>query len=359
MSSAEKTEKPTPQRLRKEARKGKSFSSRDLLAAAVLWIGMLMLVSSTRLQPVMDLYVDTVRGGFLMPPETAAWLALKALLWAIAPVLLASIACVALVSLAMSRAIMANEAVKLDFNRLNPVTGFKNLFSLKVVKDLARSVLYVLAAALFAWGAWNAWAHLVFRQVHAPDGQLVAIWLRLGGYVGAGLLLALAPVYLLSGWLDHRLFIREMKMEKREVKREHKENESPPELKKRRAEIAEELSAQVQADTLGSSLILANPTHIAIGIFLPDDEVPLPFVSVHEKGRRARKVIALAEGAGIPVVRDIRLARAIHASTRRYQFVHGHDIDGVMHVVRWLRDVERAAQPPPSSDVAGSPPAAH
>lgn len=350
--ASEKTEKPTPKRLKQEAKKGKSFNSRDLLAAAVLWGGGLALVSVTSLRSLITLYTDIVGGGFSISPTNAAMAALKAFAWAVAPVLGVVIVIIALVSLMMSKGIIAAEAVRIDINRLNPVNGFKNLFSLKVVKDLVRGLLYLLFSSLFCWVAFRLWAPDVFAVVHATDAQLVAAWLKLGGSVALGLLLALAPVYLLAGFVDHLLYIRELKMEKHEVKREHKENEISQQVKQRRREIGDELSAQVQADTTGSTVVLANPTHIAIGIYLMDDEVAMPFVSVREKGARARKVIALAEQNGIPVVRDIRLARAVYAKSRRYRFVHDDDIDGVMSVVRWLHDVERAAQAPDQAAAA-------
>lgn len=347
MSSAEKTEKPTPQRLRKESRKGKSFNSRDLMAAVMLLTGVLVLGLATSLKPVMSLYRQVMPGPSRVSPMVAVQGLLEAFAWAVLPLLASCIVVIVLVSLLMSKGIIASESARFDLNRLNPINGFKNLFSMKVVKDLLRTLLYLLMTALFAWLAWHLWAAHLFAQRYAHDGQLIAVWLRMGLATGLGLLLALAPVYLLAGWLDHFLYIRELKMEKREVRREQKENEIKPEVRRRRQEIGEELSAQVQADTAGSTLILANPTHIAIGIFLPDDETPMPFVSVKEKGRRARQVIALAEHMGVPVVRDIRLARAIHANSQRYRFLDDQHIDGVMAVLRWLRDVERAAAPPP------------
>lgn len=355
MSSAEKTEKPTPQRLKKEGRKGKSYNSRDLIAAAVLLGGLPAIALLSSLDRVGALYVDIARHPTVLSPQLAALAALKGLLVALAPVLLISVVTIALLSLWMSRGIIAAEAVRIDLNRLNPVNGFKNLFSLKVVKDLVRTLLYLLCTALFCWLAIGLWGPDLFALARATPAQLATAWAQRALSFGLGLLAALAPVYLLAGWLDRVLFIREMKMEKHEVKREHKDNETKPEIKRRRRDIADELSAQVQADTLGSKVVLANPTHIAIGIFVMDEGPMMPFVSVREKGRRARKVIALAEANGIPVVRDVRLARAVYFNSRRYRFVQSEQIDAVMRLIAWLRDVERAGAPD-NTDASAAPP---
>lgn len=354
--SSEKTEKPTAQRLEKEGKKGKSFNSRDLVTAVVLWLGLPAIVLLSSLNVLAQLYVDTVTGGFSITPAAASLVALKGLLQAMAPVLLAALAGVVTCSLAMSKGRIATEAIRFDLNKLNPVNGFKNLFSFRVLKDLLRTVLYMVSCGVFAWLAMNIWGTDLFSQVHADDAQLAALWAHVALRFALGLLLAMAPVYLLAGWLDHFLFIREMKMEKHEVKRERKDNEIKPEIKQRRQQVNDELSAQVQADTLGSTVVLANPTHIAVGIFLLDDDTPLPLVSVRERGARARKVIALAEANGVPVVRDVALARSIYFSSRRYRFVQDRSIDPVMEIVRWLRDVERAGKP---DDAPPAPEAIH
>ena len=358
MSSSEKTEKPTQQRLKKEGRKGKSYNSRDLSAAAMLLGGLPAIVLLGSMQRVGALYVDIASHSARLSPHVAAMAALKGLLVALAPVLLICVVLIVLLSLWMSKGIVAAEAVRLDFTRLNPVSGFKNLFSLRVVKDLVRTLLYLLFASLFCWLAIGIWGPDLFALVRATPGQLAMAWAKLSLSFSLGLLAALAPVYLLTGWVDHLLYIREMKMEKHEVKREHKDNETKPEVRQRRRDIADELSAQVQADTLGSKVVLANPTHIAVGLFVMDDGPVMPFVSVREKGRRARKVIALAEANGIPVVRDIRLARAVYFNSQRYRFVQSEQLDAVMNLVTWLRDVERAGAPHASdgSDKPGAPP---
>lgn len=136
-------------------------------------------------------------------------------------------------------------------------------------------------------------------------------------------------------------------MEKHEVKQEHKDHNGNPEIKQRRRQIGEELSGQVQADVAGSSMILANPTHIAVGIFTHPDYPGVQFVSVRERGNRARKVIALAEKWGIPVVRDIPVARAVYFKVRRYQFVPAELTAPIARILAWLKDIERNHAEPP------------
>lgn len=339
-----KTEKPTPRRLLKESRKGKSFNSRDAAAAVILWAGMLALGFAVSLRAIAQLYPEFIGRRFDVPLQQAVQLALKAFVYATAPVTLACMAAAVLIGLMKSKGVLATEALKFDLTRLNPVNGFKNLFSIKVVQDVIKAVLYTIGVSIAIVVTWKSYAAAVFMQASVDAGGQGSTWLALGFDTVRDLLLILAPVCLLAAFLDHRLYIHGLKMEKHEIKQERKDTEGNPEIKNKRREITQELSAQVQADVAGSSMILANPTHIAIGIYLHSEAIPLPYISVREHGERALAAIALAERLGIPVVRDIPLARAIYARNKRYEFAQSDQVDALLRLVGWLRDVERAGR---------------
>ena len=132
-------------------------------------------------------------------------------------------------------------------------------------------------------------------------------------------------------------------MDKEEVKREFKEQEGNPEVKSHRRQMHMEiLSEQIKSDIENSRMVLANPTHIAIGIYFRPEIAPLPFVSVVETNQRALAVRAYAEKVGVPVVRDVRLARRIYQRHRRYTFINVEEIDEVLRILIWLEQVENA-----------------
>ncbi len=347
-----KTEKPTPHRLLKESKKGKSYVSRDLAAAAMLVAGLIALATTTSSRALQGFYRGMAERGFTLTPAEAAWQATVAFLWIAVPVGATAIVAAVLVSLLQSRGVIAAEAVRVDLARVNPISGFKNLFSLKTVKSVITATRYLLAGLVFVVLAWKLFAPTVFAQVQMPDKAAGAIWHSVGWRSTALLLAVLAPIVLAAAFIEYRLYIREMRMEKHEVKQEHKDHNGNPEIKQRRREIGEELSAQTQSDVAGSSMILANPTHIAVGIYIHPDYPGLQFVSLRERGNRARKVIALAERVGVPVVRDIPVARAVYARVRRYQFVPAELTTPITRILLWLKDIERNNAPdaPPDAD---------
>lgn len=110
------------------------------------------------------------------------------------------------------------------------------------------------------------------------------------------------------------------------------------------------LSEQVKSDIENSRLIVANPTHIAVGIYFKPELLPIPFISVMETNQRALAVRAYAEKVGVPVVRDIPLARRIFASHRRYSLVSLDEVEEVLRLLMWLEQVENAGVEAPEPE---------
>jgi type III secretion protein U len=144
--------------------------------------------------------------------------------------------------------------------------------------------------------------------------------------------------------VEYFLYYKDLKMDKQEVKQEMKDSEGNPEVKNRRKEVfMEMLSGETAAAIEQSTFVVANPTHIAIGIYVNEDVTPIPFISVRETNARALAVIRYAESRGVPVVRNVSLARSIYQRCpRRYMFVDHRDLFEVLKIIDWLKDVEAA-----------------
>ncbi|KUM05624.1 EscU/YscU/HrcU family type III secretion system export apparatus switch protein [Chromobacterium subtsugae] len=346
-----KTEQPTRKRLRDSAKKGQSFKSRDLVVACLTLCGVAYLVSFGSLVELMGAFRQAIAGGFSLDmagyAKTVAWLGLKLLL----PIFLLCVAASALPALLQSGFVLASEALKLNLSALNPVNGFKKLFSLRTVKEAVKALLYLASFAAAVAVIWRKHKELLFSQLNGSPLDMAGVWRELLLSLVLTCLGCIVLVLLLDAIAEYFLFMKDMKMDKQEVKREMKEQEGNPEIKSRRREAHMEiLSEQVKSDIENSRLIIANPTHIAIGIYFRPEVVPIPFVSVLETNQRALAVRAYAEKVGVPVVRDVPLARRIFAGHRRYSFVSLEEVDEVLRLLVWLEQVENAGQPEPDDN---------
>lgn len=340
-----KTEKPTPKRLRDASKKGQTFKSRDAIIACMMLCGVSWLTSFTSLDSLMELYRQLVAGNFSLSltayRNALVFIALKMLL----PVIAIGIVASALPVLLQTGFMLATRAFKLNFQALNPTRGIKKIFSLRTAKDGVKAILYLAGFAVALVIVWRNHRQLLFGQLFANPQDIVTIWQQLLMSLVLTCLLCIVCILILDSVADYFLHRRELKMNKQEIKREMKEQEGDPEIKHRRREAHMEiLSEQTQSDIKGSQLIIANPTHLAVGIYHNPDLTPLPFISVLERNQRALAVRAYAKKVGVPVIEDVKLARRIYHTHHLYSFVKINELDAVLRLLSWLQDVENAGR---------------
>ena len=338
-----KTEKPTEKKKKDAAQKGQSFKSKDLVIACLILLGVQYLINFSGVFTLMTMWRLVIENGFthdaLGYAEAMFWTGVKLFL----PFLLLCISASVFPTLLQTGFLLASKALELNFNALNPANGFKKLFSLRTIKDVVKTLLFLTSFIIAGVIFWNKNKHVVFSQLNAEPGQIFLVW---GGLFGALVYLCLSCallVFVLDALAEYFLHIRDLKMDKQEVKREFKEQDGDPEIKSKRKELhAELLSEQIKTDIENSTVIIANPTHIAVGIYLNMEMVGIPFISVLERNQRALAVRAYAEKVGVPVVEDIKLARRIFKTHQRYSFVSLEELDNVIGILVWLQQVENA-----------------
>lgn len=341
--SGSKTEKPTPKKKKDAAEKGQSFKSKDLIISCLILLGVQYLITThdslvfmSLLSKVIENNFSDNMGGY---SKAVFWTGIKVFL----PFLLLCVVASAMPALLQTGFLLASKALKINFSALNPVNGFKKLFSLRTVKDVIKSLLFLISFVCSAIMFWDKNKVTIFAQVNTDVVNIFPIWARLFGSLVYIFLGCALMVLVLDALAEYFLHIKDLKMDKQEVKREYKEQDGDPEIKSKRKELHMELlSEQVKSDIENSKVIVANPTHVAVGIYINLDVVGIPFVSVLETNERARAVRAYAEKVGVPVVENVQLARRIYKTHRRYSFVSLAELDEVIDVLVWLEQVENA-----------------
>ncbi|HBA3726026.1 TPA: EscU/YscU/HrcU family type III secretion system export apparatus switch protein [Escherichia coli] len=346
--TANKTEKPTQKKLQDASKKGQILKSRDLTVCVIMLVGTLYLGYVFDVHHIMSI-LEYILDHNAKPD---IWDYFKAMgigwLKTIIPFLLVCMFTTILVSWFQSKMQLATEAIKFKFDSLNPVNGLKRIFGLKTVKEFVKAILYIIFFALAIKLFWSNHKSLLFKTLDGDIISLLSDW---------GEMLFLLILYCLGSMIivlifdfiaEYFLFMKDMKMDKQEVKREYKEQEGSPEIKSKRRERHQEiLSEQLKSDVSNSRLMIANPTHIAIGIYFKPHLSPIPLISVRETNEVALAVRKYAKEIGIPIITDKKLARKIYATHRRYDYVSFENIDEILRLLLWLEDVENAGQPVP------------
>lgn len=343
--SSNKTEQPTRKRLEESSKKGQSFKSKDLIITCLTLGGVAYLVSYASFNEFMSIIKSIVDNNFeqnIADYSLAVfWIALKYML----PFLLLCLFCSALPALLQAGFVLATEALKINLSALNPVEGVKKLFSMRTVKDTVKTLLYLASFVVALFIVWDGYKIQLFSQLHGDITGIAITWRELLFSLVITCVGCSIVVLVLDALAEYFLTMKDMKMDKEEVKREMKEQEGNPEIKSRRREIHMEiLSEQVKSDVENSRLIIANPTHIAIGIYFKPELMPFPLISVYEKNQRALAVRTYAEKIGVPVVVDIKLARSLFKTHRRYNLISLEEVDEVLRLLVWLEEVENAGK---------------
>ncbi|PRC93867.1 EscU/YscU/HrcU family type III secretion system export apparatus switch protein [Solimicrobium silvestre] len=341
--SESKTEKATPKKRRDAAKRGQSFKARDLVVACLMFSGVLLVVWLGTLAEIGAAFVGAVRSGFTLDLHRYAADILLLALKVVGPIILLSIVATAFPSLLQSGFSLASEAFKINFGALNPIKGFKKIFNLRTVKEFVKAVLYLCCFSAAFMLMWWSQRKLIFSQVHASIPEIIGIWGKLIISLVLICLGCIAAVLVLDALAELFLYLKELRMEKQEVKREYKELEGDPLMKSKRKQVhMEMLSEQEKHDIENSRMVIANPTHVAIGIYFKPELSPIPFISIRESNQRALAVRNYAEKVGVPVIVDIGLARRLYRTHRRYAMVSMEEIQPVVRLLLWLQQVEIA-----------------
>jgi type III secretion protein U len=142
------------------------------------------------------------------------------------------------------------------------------------------------------------------------------------------------------------LFIRDQRMSKDEVKREHKESEGDPMLKGQRRQMAQEIANDTPKTTVpGATVVVANPTHFAVALRYEPGQTPLPIVVAKGVDAQALEIRAIAEAHKVPVVVNPPLARALHKDVPVGRPVPEALFDAVAAVLRWVRTMKQVTDP--------------
>jgi flagellar biosynthesis protein FlhB len=305
---SDKTEDPTPRRLKKAREDGDSAVSSTLGQS----VGFLLVIA---LLPALLLALTVGAGAALRAAIAsghadtagAAWLWVSLSV----PVLGASAAVSAVLGFLQTGGGFTASRFAPDFSRIDPFNGFKGLFSLERVFSLTRSLVAALAVGWLAWGAFRDHLGDVASTVGRGEAIATTAWL-----LGRRLLWGTAVVGLVLGTMDYffvrRAWLKRHRMSKDEVKREHRESEGDPEVKAARKRAHQEaLAGSMIAAVKDATVLIVNPTHLATALRYQEDEDDAPLVLSQGEGELAQRMIEAAHAYNVPVVRDVPIAHAL------------------------------------------------
>ncbi len=344
--SGQRTEKPTPKRLREARRKGQIPRSPDL-------VGWLALLVASYLIPLMlallrDRFVGffhLVTGAISLGQWDVALAATRRLTGDVALVFLPFLGLLVLVVVlalaAQGGVTLTAEPLRPKFERISPKAGVKRLLSTQSLVDTAKAVLRLAALTLLMW---QIMAGEIARFLTGTSRSPIPAGLELG----AALLLLVRLAALLGlvvgvgDYAYQRWKVgKQLKMTKEEVKRENRNTEGDPLLRGRRRQVHARVSRNKMLAAVGeASVVVVNPTHISVALSYASGSVPK--VVAKGEDELALRIREKAFEAGVPVVECRPLARLLNEVIEVGDEVPAHLYEAVAIVIAFVMRTPKA-----------------
>ena len=350
--SGEKTEQPTHKKLRDARNKGEVAHSKDFTQTLlVLALFGYMLGNAQNiiesLGRLMLLPADLIG----MPFEVALPQALDAGLREATTLVLPFVLIVLIVGMfgefLQVGVVLAFQKLKPSGQKLNPMSNLKNTFSKKNLVEFLKSTLKIaFLSALVTIVVRDALPELM----SVPYSGLAGLQTGVGGMLRT-LIVNIAVAYVVISLADfawqrfqHR---KGLMMSKEEVKQEYKEMEGDPHIKHKRKHLHQEMVMHgATGQARKASVVVTNPTHLAVALYYEPEETPLPLVLAKGEGALAEAMMQAAREAGVPVMQNIPLARALMAQAQPDQYIPSELIEPVAEVLRLVRKLAAEQETP-------------
>lgn len=337
----EKTEQPTAKKLRDARKKGDVWQSHDFTTTVAIAVFALAAILGAK--PALALLVQHINDTVLTSTAKDVDLGqrLRGMMAGLGlfTVVIATVAILvsALVSAVQVGGVLSFARIKPDATRLNPIDGLKRIFAWRTVVELIRLTIKLLALGLVLWLLARTQLPLLAhtQQIAVPS------WLSVAGQEFQALLLLCCLIFgavaLADLFYQRWDYTRRHRMSKEEVRREYKEREGDPILRGRRKQMHQEINFNDMLHRVRTaSVVVVNPTHVAVALHYDALETPVPMVVAKGEGEVAKAIRQAAEEAGVPIYRNVPLARALQADTPIGDYIPDELIEAVAQVLRWV-----------------------
>lgn len=318
--AGEKTEKATPRKRQETRKKGQVFRSTDLISAFII------LAVFAVINFCFPYMVDTLQGftrEYLLgssiedfTPRVARTIVLESIyvLLKITIPILAVAALAGLVgNLLQVGFLFSVKPLELKLERLNPVEGFKRIFSKRALVELVKSILKLTITAYVGYQVISKHIYLfpvlLDMEITQIVKNLLGLIFEMSMKIGIALLALGILDYLYQRW-EHE---QSIKMTKHEVKEEYKQMEGDPQIRARQKQTQREMAMRrMMAEVPKADVVITNPTHFAVALRYNAEQMDAPMVVAKGQDFLAQRIKELARESGVTIMENQELARNLY-----------------------------------------------
>lgn len=316
----EKTEKPTPKKRQKAREEGQVARSNEVTTTLLLVVmfSAIKLIGPISVSKLLALYKEMM-SLFNIENITIEYahelfkhIAMSTL-WIVIPYLGIAFAVGFLSNIMQVGWKPTLKPMKPKFNKINPISGLKRMFSFKTIIELIKSIIKIAIILLIVYLTIKDYEKLILiiydLSIFSAYGLILDICLDIGIKVGMFFVFVAAIDFAYQKYSLEK----QLKMTKQEVKEEHKEAEGNPEVKaKIRQKMREASMRRMMQDLPKADVIITNPTHFAVAISYDEDSSSAPIVIAKGADLLAAKIKEVGRENNIEIVENKPLARTLY-----------------------------------------------
>lgn len=357
--SGDKTEKPTPKKLQDARKKGDVAKSKDVSSTVGLLVWFVIAALATaffaeRLGALMLAAIASIHSNAdgAIALKNVSSIAVETLLTLSAAIFIPVLMVGLLIEFLQVGPIFTGEKMKLKFEHLNPAEGIKKMFGADNLVEILKSLAKTILLCFIGWLVIRATLAQIVGLMNAPEQLGTAIWA-----VTKQLLAWTIGIFVLVSILDtawqRYSFTKKMRMSMRDIKQENKESEGDPYIKAQRKQTHMEWSQRNAANAAGAANVLVvNPTHVAIAIDYDKETCPVPTISYKGEDLVAKAMRESAEENGVPILRNVPLARDLLARAEVGEIVPRDLFDVIAEVILWAKEVREEMDQDANTDIS-------
>ena len=346
--SSDKTEDPTQKRLDDAHEKGDVAKSQEVNTWFVLAGATLVLssfsgsIGSGIMMPLRNLVANSwmirTDGAGLMALSQSLGYALIAVLGV--PFLMFALAAIA-GNMIQHRMVWSAESMTPKFSKISPGAGFKRIFGKQGAANFLKGLFKVIALAVVMtavlWPERYRLESMVRFDVSSIMGVTVSLTLQLMGAVVA----MLAIVAIADFFFQYRTWFERQKMSLQDMKMEYKQSEGDPHIKGKLRQLRQQrMKKRMMAAVPQASVIITNPTHYAVALRY-ERGMPAPICVAKGIDTLALKIREIAGKHDIPIVENVPLARALHATVEVDDEIPVEHYHAVAEIIGYVMGLKR------------------
>lgn len=360
----EKSEEPTPHRLREAREKGQIAKSREITVAFVLllsyfgfrYLGEIMWRNLIESAAAIFNLIPEANNFNLMLAGHVLLLALRGIALVVLPIF-----GIAWLSTFIAEALQTGFVFSMDplspkIDKLNPLQGFKKMFGLQGLVELIKSLLKIGIVFYISWSAAKEEIPFIIVLIEAQPWDAIV----LGGSIAYKIAIRVGLFYIIVAILDYFYrrweYMKNLKMTRQEVKEEYKRLEGDPMVKQRMRDLQRQVAqSRMMGAVPQADVVVTNPTHVAVAIKYKSKEMRAPLLLAKGQRKVAEEIKRIAEQHEISIVENEPLARSIFRTTRLNQEIPAELYQAVAEVLAYVYKIKRDREARKKASIALAP----